>query len=126
MIDILGTNLAFPLVLDDKGELELVSGAEGIKQDIIDILTTKLGTRPFLGQYGSRIHELRNILNANILRSIATSYIYEALLQEKRIRFNSVEIEQQDSRFSAVVYYTIIASTKTDSVIVPFYNEIPA
>jgi phage baseplate assembly protein W len=123
-MDILGTGLKFPLEFDSKGELVLISGSDCVKQDLIDLLTTQLGTRPFLGQYGSRLQELRYIQNTDILRSLATTYITDAFLQENRVVLQSVDIEQQDTQFNAIVTYKNVLSTKIESMVVPFFNTL--
>lgn len=122
--NILGTGLKFPLELTPNGSLALLSSEDLIKQSIVDILTTPLGTRPFLPQYGSRIHLLRFEQNSNILKSLINTYIFEALQQEPRIQFKSIEIRQEYSKVFAKIFYTVVSTTKTDSLIVPFFDEV--
>ena len=123
--DILGTGLKFPLELDAKGAAVLVSNSQLIQQSLVEILTTQLGTRPFLPQFGSRIHLLRYEQNAAILRSLMNTYIFEALQQEPRVQFKNLEIEQQGITVIATISYTIVATTKTESLVIPFFNDIP-
>ncbi len=124
MSNILGTGLKFPLEINLQGAAVTISNEDLIKQSLVDILTTPLGTRPFLPQYGSRIHLLRFEQNSNILKSLMNTYIFEAIQQEPRVLFKSLEISQAQNKVFAKIFYTVVSTTKTDSLIVPFFEEV--
>jgi hypothetical protein len=77
-----------------------------------------------LPQYGSRIHLIRFEQNNNILKSLINTYIFEALQQEQRVQFKSIEIIQERSKVFVKIFYTVVSTTKTDSLIVPFFDEV--
>jgi hypothetical protein len=52
------------------------------------------------------------------------TYIFEAIQQEPRVQFKSIEILQAQNKVFAKIFYTVVSTTKTDSLIVPFFEEV--
>lgn len=56
--DVLGTGLAFPVAVDVRGAVALVSGAEDVEQAIGIVLATAPGERPMRPEFGCDLHEM--------------------------------------------------------------------
>jgi phage baseplate assembly protein W len=57
MTDILGSGLAFPLQVDQRGGVALVHGEDDVAQAIAIILATAPGERPMRPEFGCTIHD---------------------------------------------------------------------
>jgi phage baseplate assembly protein W len=57
MADIIGTGIAFPLRVDARGALKLVSDDEDVREAIVLILSTAQGERPMRPEFGCGIHD---------------------------------------------------------------------
>jgi phage baseplate assembly protein W len=119
MANFLGTGLKFPLQIDSSGKAILVSEQDLVKQSIIDILTTPIGTRPFESNYGSKLFLLRYEPNSTILQSLANTYIYEVFQQEKRATFKMCKVTNTNNELFVYVEYQITKSGVIDSLGIP-------
>lgn len=120
----LGTGLSFPLGVNTKGEIALVSGVEDIEQSIRIILSTMPGERVMRPTFGCRAHELlfepRNATTIGLMQD----YVDEALLVwEPRIEVIriSVQNEESPSAFLVEIEYRIKATHDVRSIVYPFY-----
>ena len=57
-VDVLGTGVAFPVALNARGQIGMVSGEKAVTQAIVMLLMTARGQRVMRPEYGCRIHEL--------------------------------------------------------------------
>jgi uncharacterized protein len=57
MTDIIGTGVGFPLRVDARGALKLVSDDEDVREAIVLILSTAPGERPMRPEFGCGIHD---------------------------------------------------------------------
>jgi hypothetical protein len=55
--DIIGTGVGFPLRVDARGGLKLVSDDEDVREAIVLILSTAQGERPMRPEFGCGIHD---------------------------------------------------------------------
>jgi phage baseplate assembly protein W len=55
--DIIGTGVGFPLRVDARGGLKLVSDDEDVREAIVLILSTAPGERPMRPEFGCGIHD---------------------------------------------------------------------
>jgi phage baseplate assembly protein W len=120
----LGTGLSFPLRVNTKGEIALVSGAEDIEQSIRIILGTMPGERVMRPTFGCQAHELlfepRNATTVGLLQD----YVEEALLMwEPRVEVVHVNVNNEDSSNALLVEieYKIKATHDIRSIVYPFY-----
>lgn len=122
----LGTALSYPIEVNEFGRVKTVTGRAVIPQSISNILSTPLGSRYFLPEYGSQIQELLFEPNDEILKALLTHYIGNALaLWEKRIKVEEISIEMTSTeRVNCVIIYRILQSNEIDSFIYPFYREL--
>jgi phage baseplate assembly protein W len=121
----LGTGLAFPLQLNQRGEIALVSGEKDIEQSIAIILGTRLGERVMRPTFGCRAQELifepRNATTFTLMRT----YVEEALRYwEPRINVTHIDITLDDASDGAVfveIQYQTKATHDVRSIIYPFF-----
>lgn len=103
------------------------SGMERINQSINHILSTRIGTRFFLPDFGSKLYTLIFEPNDFILYDLLKRYIKEALEKwEKRINNIIVEpvVEQYDNVVPVYITYTLINTNVTGNYVYPFNREI--
>jgi phage baseplate assembly protein W len=120
----LGTALKYPISLVG-GRAALVSEFELINQSIADILSTPLGTRLFLPEYGSRCEEFIFEQNDDILEGGLEMCIFEALQQwEGRTRFVSVEFTTTVDKVACLIRHQPLQSNEIKSFVYPFYRSL--
>lgn len=123
--DFLGKGVTLPINLVN-GAWPLDTGVTLIRASIQMILRWVYGTRFFLVEFGSKLEQLLEEPNDEVLRSIAYELIVDALTTwEKRIEVIDVEIERPDFyKMDLKLTYRIVASKKTDTFVFPFYSKI--
>jgi uncharacterized protein len=129
MDDFLGTGWAFPIQLDARHEIALVSGAQDIEQAIMIILLTPKGQRPRRPEFGCQIHDLVFAPNDSATAGLAAYYVREALaIWEPRISVRNVRAEpdaDQPERLLIAIDYEIKATHDRRSLVFPYYRIPP-
>lgn len=120
----LGVGLSSPVVLAT-GKATTITGTELINASILRILGTPVGTKFFLREYGSRLHELPFKQNDPSLVPLARTFIKEALRNwEGRIEVSKVDIVQDDNQMLCSIEYRVLASNEISTFVYPFYSSI--
>lgn len=123
----IGNGLSFPLRLNARGEIMLVTGSEDIEQSIRIILGTRPGERVMRPTFGCRAYELMFDPRSATTISLLQEYVYDALrMWEPRIEVISVDVtsdEENDGGLLASIEYEIKAIHDTRSIVYPFYIE---
>lgn len=121
----LGNGLSFPLRVDARGQIALVSGNEDIEQSIRIILSTKPGERVMRPTFGCRAQELLFEPRSAATVSLLQEYVYQALrIWEPRIEVRQVRVindDDQPGTLLAEIEYEIKAVHDTRSIVYPFY-----
>lgn len=125
VIDFIGKGLAFPIELVN-GSASLSSGVNIIKSSIATILAYSLGQRFFLGEFGTRINDLIEEPNMDLLQNVLENFITKSLTTwEKRITITSIEtIEVGLAGLEITIYFSINNTQIEDNFVWPFYKEI--
>jgi phage baseplate assembly protein W len=123
----LGTGLNFPIKMNGRGEIALVSGNVDIEQSIRIILGTRPGERVMRPTFGCRAYELMfDPISATTI-SLLQEYVYDALrMWEPRIDVLSVDVtsdEGNNGALMAEIEYEVKATHDTRSIVYPFYIE---
>lgn len=121
----LGTGLAFPVGVNNRGEIALSSGAQDIEQSIRIILGTRPGERVMRPTFGCKAHdllfELRNATTASLLKK----YVTDALtFWEPRIQILQVRVlidDGMDGSIQVEIDYEIKATHDLRSIVYPFF-----
>lgn len=123
--EFVGQGLAFPLQVNARGEVALVTGSSDIEQAIGIILGTIPGERVMRPEFGCRAWELVFAPNNAATRSLLILYVRQALeFWEPRINLLSVEVRTDPNEESALlveIEYEIKATHDQRSIVYPFY-----
>lgn len=123
--EFLGQGLAFPLQVNARGELALVTGASDIEQAIGIILGTIPGERVMRPEFGCRAWELVFAPNDAATSSLLAMYVRQSLeFWEPRIELLSVTVNTDPTEPSALlveIQYAIKATHDQRSIVYPFY-----
>ncbi|MCB9079970.1 MAG: GPW/gp25 family protein [Anaerolineaceae bacterium] len=123
--EFLGQGLSFPLQINPRGELALVTGVSDIEQAIRIILGTAPGERKMRPEFGCRIHELIFAPNNATTEGLIAHYVEEALIQwEPRIEVLAVNVSTDRNRDGTLlidIQYSIKDTHDERSIIYPFY-----
>jgi len=125
----LGTGWSFPPSFTKGGsDLDLVSGPEDIHQSLQILLSTRLGERVMLENFGC---DLSNILfeemDQSLINTLA-SLVSDALLYfEPRIILDNLDVSESDNEQGLLlirIEYTVRSTNSRFNMVYPFYiNE---
>jgi len=123
----LGNGLNFPIRMNARGEVLLVTGTDDINQSIRIILGTRPGERVMRPTFGCRAYELIFEPITAATYSLLQEYVYEAIqLWEPRIDLQNVNVSvdsNNNSTLLAEIEYEIKATHDTRSIVYPFFIE---
>lgn len=123
----LGTGLAFPMQVNTRGEIALVSGAVDIEQSIRIILGTRPGERVMRPTFGCKAHDLLFEVRDATTASLLKKYVLDALnFWEPRIQVLQVEVfldDDLDGSLQVEINYEIKATHDVRSIVYPFFLE---
>jgi phage baseplate assembly protein W len=123
--EFIGQGLAFPLQVNPRGEVSLVTGVTDIEQAIGIILGTIPGERVMRPEFGCRAWELIFSPNNAATQSLLILYVRQALeFWEPRIELTNVDVESDPNEPSALlveIQYEIKATHDQRSIVYPFY-----
>lgn len=121
----IGQGLAFPLQVNPRGEMALVSGIRDIEQSIIIILETAPGERVMRPEFGCRIHDLLFDPRDAATFGLVVQYVKDALGRwEPRITVETVTVTNMPNVDGALlinINYRVKNSHDSRSIIYPFY-----
>jgi Bacteriophage baseplate protein W len=129
MTEILGSGLAFPLQVDQRGSIALARGEDDIAQAIELILGTAPGERPMRPEFGCRVHDLVfDTIDAALVGKV-DSAVREALGRwEPRIEVTEIEFDlsgMNDGKLDITIGYRVRSTNSKRNLVYPFY-VIPA
>ncbi len=123
--EFIGQGLAFPLQMNPRGEVALVSGIRDIEQAIFIILETAPGERVMRPEFGCRIHELLFDPRDNATTGLIIEYVKDALGRwEPRIEVDAVQVStdpHQDGTLLVHINYRVKDTHDPRSIVFPFY-----
>lgn len=124
-IDFLGKGIIFPIELTSQGLPIIRSGPELIKSSIKMILAWPVRQRIFLGEFASRLDELLEEPNDELLKGLVEFFIMEALTTwEKRIDVLDVSVERlEPEKLDVEVKYRIRTSQIEEVLTFPLYRN---
>ena len=123
----LGVGLKYPIKIDQYGKGETNSGLSQVGDDILVLLSTNIGERYFLPDYGSRINEALFEPIDEIAESLLRTFTEEAITRwEKRVKFVNMEAEfiNETGKVLLTVSVKVLATNKVESYVYPFYREL--
>ncbi|HTQ66745.1 MAG TPA: GPW/gp25 family protein [Puia sp.] len=126
----LGTGWAFPPQFDrDTGLVEMVSAIEDIEQSLGILLSTTLGERVMLPDYGCDLHDyLFESLNSSVIGYIKNRVKNAILFYEPRINAENIDVTGDDStdlldgKFTISIEYTIPGTNSRFNYVYGYYQ----
>jgi phage baseplate assembly protein W len=123
--EFVGQGLAFPLQVNPRGELSLVTGPTDIEQAIGIILGTVPGERVMRPNFGCRAWELIFSPNNAATRTLLSAYVRYALeFWEPRITISDITVDTDPLNETALlveIKYEIKTTHDERSIVYPFY-----
>lgn len=124
----IGQGLIFPIELEN-GRGKLFTGFDLLRSSIKVILSWPYNQRFLLGQFGSRLEDVLEEPNDDVLHNLVYTFVTDAIATwEKRIELVNVELIRNDQRASSSLSlsltYRIINSQIEDNFVFPFYRKI--
>lgn len=125
---LIGTGLKCPGTFNQSnGRVNVSSGTDKINQSIRHILSTRVGERFFLPEFGSRLHELIFEPNDYILEDMLIYYVKDALTKwEPRVKILQVvpQIIEYRNTVPINISYNLINTNIITNYVYPFNREI--
>lgn len=112
---------AFPFRFDPAtGGVAWAGGADKIRQNIRVLLGTRLGERPMLRDYGSRIPALVHDPNDDVVADAVRTQAQHALLQwEPRVLITGAVVEQEEAELRLRLNYVHTNAPIGGQMVVP-------
>jgi phage baseplate assembly protein W len=127
--DIIGTGIGFPLRVDARGGLKLVSDDEDVREAIVLILSTAPGERPMRPEFGCGIHDyVFESIDSYTLGRIDYEIRVALDRWEPRIDIVDVDFDTSEAELGKLVIditYSLRATSHVRNLVYPFYL-IPA
>jgi uncharacterized protein len=125
-VDLIGQGWKFPIMVNVKGQLDYSSGPERIQDAIWIVLSTSLGERLMLPDFGAGIHDYVFQSNSDVVRTQLRSAVSEALLKwEPRIDLLDVIVQEgtQPSQVLISIDYRIRSTNAIFNLVYPLYLQ---
>jgi len=122
----LGSGLCFPIQLTASGSAVVSTGIDLIRNSIITIITWLIGTKFYLGEFGSLLDLVLQKPNTVASADLAENYIRSSLITwEPRITVMNVSVRGIGTSDLALnITYVIKNTNLQDTFTYPFYKTI--
>ena len=113
--------IAFPFRIDPAtGGVAWAIGRDKIRQNVRVILGTRIGERPMLRDFGTRIPALAHDPNDDVLADLLQNQARQALLQwEPRILVTAMQLDQAEGEIRLRLNYVHTTEPVADQMLLP-------
>jgi len=113
--------IAFPFRIDpNTGGVAMASGSDKLRQNVRLVLGTRLGERPMLRDFGTRLASLVHDVNDNVLADVLQQQARQSLLQwEPRILVTAMQVQQEEGEAQLSLTYVHTTEPVADRMTVP-------
>jgi phage baseplate assembly protein W len=127
MTTVLGTGLAFPLGVDNRGRIALARGEIDVEQAIRIILSTAPGERPMRPEFGCAVHDcVFERIEADTLARIDQAVRVALDRWEPRVAIEDIAFEsRREGELLVHLRYRLRATNDVRNLVYPFY-VVPA
>jgi phage baseplate assembly protein W len=127
MTTVLGTGLAFPLGVDNRGRIALARGEIDVEQAIRIILSTAPGERPMRPEFGCAVHDcVFERIEADTLARIDQAVRFALDRWEPRVAIEDIAFEsRREGELLVHLRYRLRATNDVRNLVYPFY-VVPA
>ncbi len=123
--DFTGSGWGFPLRVNARGGIQMMSGERDIEESIKIILATPIGERRMRPTFGCGVHDLVFATNDPTTHGLIRGRVEEALaLWEPRVRVEDVAVHtdtDDPARVIVDITYAIRATNERRNLVYPFY-----
>lgn len=123
--EFLGQGLAFPLQVNQRGEIALARGNTDIEQSIRIILETSPGERVMRPEFGCRAKELLFAPRDATTQGLMAYHVRRALRRwEPRVNVLAIDVSidpDRDGVLLVEIHYEVKATHDERSIVYPFY-----
>ena len=108
-----GRHLAFPFRIGTDGRTATPPTVpDHVKGEVIQLLLTNPGERPFLPAFGGGLRRLVFEANSDVTAALAKSTITQAITRwlKTRVELTALEVENRDATMLVGLQYTVIAT----------------
>ena len=118
-----GTGWRFPIRVNARGGTSWSSGEQDIQESIWIILSTGVGERQMLPDFGCGIHDLVFAPNNPVTRGSVMHSVQQALVKwEPRIDVLSVRVDApEENRMLIAIDYRVRSTNAFHNLVYPFY-----
>jgi phage baseplate assembly protein W len=128
--EFLGSGWAFPVRLDERGQVAAVALEDAVRQAIWLVLSTAPGERAMRPTFGAGLADLVFAPNSPATQGLVSSAVRDALVEwEPRIDVLDVAATpdpEQPARLLIEVDYAVRATNSRFNLVYPFYLQQPA
>src|SRR5262245_35018864 len=98
---------AFPFRVDPQtGGVAWTTGADKIRDNVRIVLATRLGERPMLREFGSRVHSLVHEPDDDVTADLLRKQAHEAVVRwERRVVVTRARLDRRDGELRLVLEY---------------------
>lgn len=124
--EFIGQGLIFPIQLSKMGSPNIGGGKDLLESSIKAILSWNIGTRFFLGEFGTRLEELLQEPNDLITQVLVKHFTVEVISKwEKRLEVLDVELtERTDNSINIKIRYKVINTKISETFTFPYYSQL--
>jgi phage baseplate assembly protein W len=126
--DFIGRGFPFPLRIDERGSMALVSGIEELERSMTVVISTAPGERPFRPRFGCRIWELMFEPINEATMGLMEMYVEEALrMWEPRVDIDQILVEPASVEGAVMISVSYVVRSTNDrrNLVYPFYTIPP-
>lgn len=108
-----GRHMMFPFRITSDGRTHAPANLdEHVKSELIQLLLTNPGERPFLPDFGGGVRRLVFEANDDVTRGMARAVVTQAISHwlQQRVQLMAINVESEDSTLKVDVSYRVIAS----------------
>jgi phage baseplate assembly protein W len=125
MSDLIGSGLAFPPQVDQRGALALVDGIDDIEQAIGLILGTSPGERPLRPEFGCEVHDVVfDTIDAEMIGTVQSAVRRALERWEPRIEVAAIEFDLAEvdaGKLLISLTYRVRQTTALHNLVYPLY-----
>jgi phage baseplate assembly protein W len=127
MTTVLGSGLAFPLRVDERGRIAMAHDEVDVEQAIALILSTAPGERPMRPEFGCAVHDcVFERIDADTLARIDQAVRVALDRWEPRIELDDVAFEtRREGELLVHLHYRLRPTNDVRNLVFPFY-VVPA
>jgi phage baseplate assembly protein W len=122
-----GRGWRFPVLPDSRGRLGWSTGEQDVEEAIYLVLTTSVGERPMLPEFGCRARDYLFSGASDLTRAAVAESVRNALVRwEPRIVVQDVDVEVDDGRPNLLlirVGYILKRTNAVHSLVLPYYVD---